>query len=553
MTFTLLANLLGGLGLFLIGMRLMTQGLRQAAGHSLRRILGEWTKSPGRGLFSGFFITALVQSSSAVTVAVIGFVNAGLITLTQSIGVIYGSNIGTTVTGWIVAAAGFSINIKGLALPLIAVGAILRLTGSLSKRVHFGDALAGFGLFFLGISTLQHSFDGIESAFDLSAFAGSGIISLPIFIGIGLLLTLLMQSSSAAMALVLTATISGLMNLDQGAAAVIGTNIGTTSTAALSVLGATVNAKRVATGHIIFNMVTALIALLLLPILLKGILFFTESVGLSKEPALVLAIFHTIFNVLGVMCLWPFTERLVVFLERRIGQKGDKKGVPKYLDNNVVSTPSLAIDALNLELTRIGNHTRSIIRNGLNSNFNYAALASDKDSLDHLIEISREFCAKMQGQPLTETQAQQIATALRVLQYNRTSGALCESLAKKKIMPNVESLGSDSDLITVFLNSCLGVLNTAEHPCTVEFCQIDNMITDMLSAYHDLKARLLSAGGTGDLQVPEMVDQLELFSKIRRIAKQSAKGSIYLAAMNPNSGACCPGTGAVKFAWNRHW
>ncbi|MBI9110564.1 Na/Pi cotransporter family protein [Maridesulfovibrio ferrireducens] len=553
MTFTLLANLLGGLGLFLIGMRLMTQGLRHAAGHSLRRLLGEWTKNPGRGLISGFFITALVQSSSAVTVAVIGFVNAGLLTLTQSIGVIYGSNIGTTVTGWIVATAGFNVNIKGLALPLIACGAILRLTGSISKRAYFGDALAGFGLFFLGISTLQQSFKGIESTLDLSTFASSGFISLPIFLGIGIILTLLMQSSSAAMALVLTATISGLMDLNQGAAAVIGTNIGTTSTAALSVIGATINAKRVAIGHIIFNTVTALVALLILPILLNAIIFTTQSLGLTNEPAFVLAIFHTLFNILGVVILWPFTKRLVTFLERSIGRKGYEKDRPKYLDKNVVNSPSLAVDALNLELERIGIETRSIMRKGLNSNFNYAALNSDKDSLENLIEASRTFCAKMQSQPLTEIQGQQIATALRILQYYRTAGTLSASLAKKGIAPDTASLGPDSDLITVFINSCLGVLNTADNPCSAEFCQIDNMIADMLSAYHDLKAKLLSAGGRGIIQVPDMVDQLELFSKIRRIAKQSAKGSIYLMAMKPGSGACCPGTGSIKFAWNRHW
>ncbi len=134
MSLALFGNLFGGLGLFLIGMRLMTTGLKQAAGKSLRKILGQWTKSPGRGLFSGFLITSLVQSSSAVTVAVIGFVNAGLITLSQSIGVIYGSNIGTTVTGWIVAAVGFSVNLKAFALPVIALGAILRLTGPTSRR-----------------------------------------------------------------------------------------------------------------------------------------------------------------------------------------------------------------------------------------------------------------------------------------------------------------------------------------------------------------------------------------------------------------------------------
>ncbi|WP_415714836.1 Na/Pi cotransporter family protein [Maridesulfovibrio sp.] len=552
MSIELFGNLFGGLGLFLIGMRLMTTGLKQAAGKSLRKILGEWTQSPGRGLFSGFLITALVQSSSAVTVAVIGFVNAGLITLSQSIGVIYGSNIGTTVTGWIVAAVGFSVNLKAFALPVVALGALLRISGPSTRRAFFGDAFAGFGLFLMGISTLQMSFKGIESSIDLSSFAAMGILSIPIFIGIGLILTLLMQSSSAAMALVLTAAVSGLLDLNQGAAAVIGTNIGTTSTAALSVIGATINAKKVATGHIIFNILTAFVALLLLPILIKSILFFMDLMNLTREPAVILALFHTVFNILGVLLFWPFTDRLVSFIEKRFASLEDERGRPKYLDNNVITTPTLALDALNLEMERIGQLTRRIVRKGLNSNFSYGALSADKEAQDSLIEAARSFCARLQSRPLTEHQGQQVATALRVLQYFRTAGALCASLEKKKLRPALDRLGPDADMVTVFQNSCIGVLNIADNPYSEEFCQIDNMTHDMLSAYHDLKEKLLSAGGTGSIPVPEMVEQLELFSKIRRIARQAAKGAVYLAAMRPDSGVCCP-TNTVKFAWNRHW
>ena len=552
MSLALFGNLFGGLGLFLIGMRLMTTGLKQAAGKSLRKILGQWTKSPGRGLFSGFLITALVQSSSAVTVAVIGFVNAGLITLSQSIGVIYGSNIGTTVTGWIVAAVGFSVNLKAFALPVIALGAIMRLTGPTSRRAFFGDAFAGFGLFLMGISTLQMAFKGIESSIDLSVFASMGALSIPIFIGIGLMLTLLMQSSSAAMALVLTATVSGLMDLNQGAAAVIGTNIGTTSTAALSVIGATINAKKVATGHIIFNIITALAALIMLPVLIKSILFCMDIIHITHEPAVILALFHTAFNFLGVLILWPFTDKLVAFIEKRFASLEDDRGRPKYLDNNVVGTPALALDALTLEMERIGQLTRRIVRKGLNSDFGYGALPADKAAQDSLIEAARSFCTKLQSRPLTEQQGQQVATALRVLQYFRTAGALCASLEKKRLKPALELLGPDADMVTVFRNSCIGVLNVAENPCSEEFCKIDNMIHDMLSAYHDLKAKLLSAGGTGNIPVPEMVEQLELFSKVRRIARQAAKGAVYLAAMRPDSGVCCQ-TNTVKFAWNRHW
>ncbi len=256
MTLSILAGLFGGLGLFLLGMRLMTKGMRNAAGPALRQILGQWTKTPLRGLFSGFMITALVQSSSAITVAVIGFVNAGLMTMAQSIGVIFGSNIGTTITGWIVAAVGVSVKVKALALPLVGLGALLRLTSGNSRRKYLGDALTGFGIFFLGIEILQSTFHSVENSIDLSALNFGGITGLIVFVGIGFILTLLMQSSSAAMALVLTAAMSGVLTLESAAAAVIGTNIGTTTTAVLSVIGATYNAKKVAAAHIIFNLTT---------------------------------------------------------------------------------------------------------------------------------------------------------------------------------------------------------------------------------------------------------------------------------------------------------
>ena len=255
MTIGSVATLVGGVGLFLLGMRFMTQGLRMAAGRALRNILGKWTRTVFRGILSGFLITALVQSSSAVTVAVIGFVNAGLMSLSQTVGMIYGSNVGTTVTGWIVAAVGLDVNIKALALPLIGLGAVLRLIGENDRRAHLGDALAGFGLFFLGIEVLQSSFMGIGKSVSLDA-GGGGILGVTIFLGIGFGLTTLMQSSSAAMAVVLTACAGGLVPLTSAAGAVIGTNIGTTSTAALSAIGATANARKVAWVHVIFNLVT---------------------------------------------------------------------------------------------------------------------------------------------------------------------------------------------------------------------------------------------------------------------------------------------------------
>ena len=259
--------LLGGLGMFLLAVTMITDGLKATAGPAFRQLLANWTRSPLHGIFSGIAITAIVQSSSAVTVATIGFVNAGIINMRQALGIVYGSNIGTTMTGWLVAIIGFKINVDAFALPMIGLGMILKLTGGENKRASIGLALVGFGLFFIGIDVLKDAFGGLVEAIDLAKFTIEGFTGVLMYLGIGFLMTLLTQSSSAAIAITLTAATGGVVGINAAAAMVIGANVGTTSTAALAVIGATPNAKRVASAHILFNVGTGAVALLILPIL----------------------------------------------------------------------------------------------------------------------------------------------------------------------------------------------------------------------------------------------------------------------------------------------
>jgi phosphate:Na+ symporter len=208
MTFAI--HILGGIGLFLVGVWMMTDGLKAAAGDLLRRILVSATSSPLRGLFAGFLITTLVRSSAAVTIATIGFVNAGLIGLAPAIWLVYGTNIGTTTTAWLVALAGANFDIAALALPLIGIGMLLRLLAGTNERLMgLGMAVAGFGAFFVGIGFLQQGFDDVTphlAAFDLDP---TGWLAVPAFVGLGIVLTLLTQSSAVAVAIVLTASAGG--------------------------------------------------------------------------------------------------------------------------------------------------------------------------------------------------------------------------------------------------------------------------------------------------------------------------------------------------------
>ncbi|UCH54210.1 MAG: Na/Pi cotransporter family protein, partial [Pseudomonadota bacterium] len=271
MSWSAIAGVVGGTGLFLLGMWLMTDGLKLSAGGALRAILTHGTRTVPRGIASGALITAVVQSSSAVTVAAIGFVNAGLMGLGQAVAVIYGANIGTTMTGWLVALVGFHLNIAAFALPAVGIGMLARVFGANGRLGPIGQALAGFGLFFLGIDVLRTTFLNLGDVFDLGAYAGEGVLPLLLFVGIGIVLTTLIQSSSAAMVLALTAAGGGAIPLNAAAALVIGTNIGTTSTAMLAVIDATPNARRVAAAHVIFNFIAALAALAMLPLLIAGL------------------------------------------------------------------------------------------------------------------------------------------------------------------------------------------------------------------------------------------------------------------------------------------
>ncbi len=548
MILSTLAGLFGGLGLFLLGMRLMTKGLRNAAGPALRKILGQWTKTPLRGLCSGFMVTALVQSSSAITVAVIGFVNAGLMTMAQSVGVIFGSNIGTTITGWIVAAVGVSVKVKALALPLIGLGALLRLTGGNSRRRYLGDACTGFGIFFLGIEILQSSFLNLESVIDLAAYNFGGILGMLMFVVIGFILTLLMQSSSAAMALVLTAAMSGIVTLESAAAAVVGTNIGTTTTAMFSVIGATYNAKKVAAAHIIFNFVTGIIAIFLIPIFLRIVANVPELRG-TENLAASLAVFHTAFNLFGVALFLPFTRKLVSFLDKRIGQDVIQESKPKYLDDNVLKAPSLAMDALFMELGRLGEMTRMTAQNALKSKFRHPDFIKDRSTMDSLIKAIRKYCIKMQHLDLPEPVATKLPKALRVIQYFRKTVNIIEEVSQEYALLDHKLPEHATETARDFRREVRDILNIAHTPCSPEFGGLESLMQQLHDQYYDLKEELLKLGAAGEIDLTRMVALLDYYSHMRMMCEQAAKGTTYWSELRTLDITCAKADKDNEYAW----
>lgn len=346
---TTIFQLLGGIGLFLLGMGLLTDGLKALAGRALQRALARFTGTPAAAFASGALVTLMVQSSSATTVALIGFVSAGLIAFPQAVGVVMGASMGTTGTGWLVSVLGLKVSLGLYALPLVGVGALLRLLSDARGRA-IGLALAGFGLIFVGIDTLQAGMRALGEAFDLARLPAIGLLGHLAAMAVGALMTVVMQSSSAAVATTLTALHAQAIDFEQAAALVIGAAIGTTVTGVLAAIGGSVPAKRTALTHVLFNLATGLIAILLLPLLLHALALAQEHLAL--EPGAVsLAAFHTLFIGLGVVLFLPFAEPLARAIERLLPDRGPR--LTRHLDDSLLEAPPVALEATRRALVDI--------------------------------------------------------------------------------------------------------------------------------------------------------------------------------------------------------
>jgi len=519
---SMLGPLLGGLGLFLLGMGMMTDGLKLAAGPALQRILLAATRTRWHALGSGILVTALVQASGAVTVATIGFINAGLLGLAPALWVLFGANVGSTMTGWLVAAVGLKFKIEALALPLVGCGMLLRLIGPGRRAGAIGTAVAGFGLLFMGIGLLQQSFTGLAGQLSLPQGDGALIVGAQLLIG--LLMTVLMQSSSASIAIALTAAQGGLIGAQGAAAVVIGANIGTTFTALLAAIGATPNARRAAAAHVIFNLITAGVALALLPWLIAALARAQQAMGLADEPAILVALFHTVFNLLGVMLMWPLAARLTRWLQRRFRAREEDEAQLQFLDDNVLAVPSLALEALEREIGRIGHIASRMARTAL-AGADTGRVAEDWRIASALDAAVERFVERMHRAEMGKTTSERLAWALRVLRYHETASE--QALAASHLVPWVAASGTG-------LAQAQGLF--AEHADALfEVCDpqqgdsspgmVAAALDVMEQAYQALKAALLAVGADGQIPMEAMEQSLRRYSALRRAAQQQAKAS----------------------------
>ena len=341
-------KLIGGLGIFLIGMSMLEFAIKALSGKAFRRMIRLYTNGRLRSIGSGTLVTAILQSSSAVSLMVLAFVGAGVMSMQNAIGVIMGSNIGTTLTVWIVAIVGFKMKIESFALPFIGIGGIGLIfcdSSDQPKYYQFCRLLIGFGFLFLGLDYMKGSVENIGQKFNLSMVPDYGLW---LYLVVGTLLTAIMQASAASIAVVLTALHSGLITFDIGVAMVIGANVGTTITVILGSLGGIPAKKRVAFSHLVFNVLTGIVAFLSI----RGLVWFiTIFIDIQTNDVMGLALFHTIFNIIGVVLFFPFIGLLSDLLYKIFP---DHKAIlTVYINNTPTEVIEAAVSALRNEIIHL--------------------------------------------------------------------------------------------------------------------------------------------------------------------------------------------------------
>lgn len=542
--------ILGGVGLFLLGMTVMTDGLKALAGSSLRTVLGKAAATPLSGAFWGGIITLLVQSSSAVTMTTIGLVNAGLLTFPQGLGLVFGANVGTTGTGWLVALIGVRVSLSAYALPLIFIGALTKLLAG-GRIASAGSALAGFALVLYGLTTLQQGMGGLAESLnpsDLPAVIGmpgigwaAGWGGLFILIVVGLAMTAVMQSSTAAIAVTIAAFYAGAVSLEQGTALIIGQNIGTATSSAMAAIGASVTAKRLALAYVLFKLIAAVIAILAFPLTVTLMARLTAS----ADGTTLLAAYHTAYNVVGVAALLPATQWFTRVVERILPSK--ETALERALDPSALSNPVIAVETARRVVADIlGTTAASAASGGVPPGIAAAAAT---------LEQVRDFLSDMNDPPETEAERHRMTSTLHALEH---ASRLIEILGEGESArtgpaasndPRAAALCEQAMRATQTISASI----TAESALTVQaepigwaasaevaaaLAEAEKASTALDAMQRDHRAATLAAVAPGELTATDAFARIDAARRIDRIVHHAWRSAAHLLGRaSPRAGA----------------
>lgn len=524
MSFSIAGQILGGIGIFLLALSMLTQGLKLSSQSALQRILGKFTRTPLHGLALGALATAVLQSSSATTALVIGLVNASVLSFGHSVWLIFGSNIGTTMTGWLVSMTGLDLDLKAFALPFVGAGMLMQTFGRRGGWQAAGLALCGFGLFFIGVDILKNAFGAFGHNVTNGLPSGDGFFGALALCGIGFVVTVMTQSSSAATALILTATAGGMIGLSGGAAMVIGANVGTTLTAVIAVIGATANARRTAAAHVIFNAGTAIVALAALPWLLVFVDLLAGLLGLARQPVIELALFHTVFNVMGCLLFAPFVPRLTHVLERLfVPEEPPHPAETQYLDKSAIQMPALALDAVLQELRHFAAEACAAAQESFRDGNNARAV-----SLQPLGQSINGYAARLTQEKAPEDVALALQNALRVNRYLAEVLRLCDAAARihnrRAVLPDGHETKA---MLGHYLDACEDLLaqSMGDKPPR------KSALTRFNRHYNRMKEELLEDAVRRKMPMNDVTILLDDLSHTRRLLEQVQKARRWLGVI----------------------
>lgn len=433
----MLFRFIGGLGFFLYGMNQMADGLQKSAGSRMKNLLGYLTNNRFIAILVGTLVTAIIQSSSATTVMVVGFVNAGIMNLTQAVGVIMGANIGTTVTAWIVSLGSFGSVLKPefFAPLLVGIGAFILLFGKTEKKKDLGEILVGFGALFIGLSFMSGS---IEPYRDSQIFSDAfRILGQNPFLGIlaGLVVTGIIQSSSASVGILQTLAMNGVVTWNSAVYITLGQNIGTCVTALLSSVGAGKNAKRAAVIHLLFNVIGAV----LMGVLMFGVFTAEKEFAASHISSVQISIFHTVFNIVNTVVMLPFAN-LLVRLSKMIVKGEDEKeedevvAALRHMDERILETPSFAVENVKKEVVHMGRYATEHFELSIEALTEKSAkkikqVHRMEETMDKLAELITEYLVKISNLSLTEEQNKVVNYMFNAVTDLERIGDHCDNLA----------------------------------------------------------------------------------------------------------------------------
>lgn len=514
---TVLVEVLGGLGLFLLGMTLMTEGLKAMAGDAIREVLMRFTRSPVSGVMTGLVGTAVLQSSSATIVATVGFVGAGLLGFSQALGIIFGSALGTTVTGWIVALVGFKLKLSVLAAVFVFAGAMLKLFGRRSLG-GLGYALAGFGLIFIGIDALQTGLEGLREEMDFSQFPAADLWGKFRLVLVGMAFTVITQSSSAGVVAALTALHTDAIAFDQAASLVVGMNIGTSFTAAAATIGGNVAVRRTGFSHVLYNTSVSTLALFLItPYIALWQGAAPEAFAVHEEFALVG--FHTAFNLVGVLLVVPFATQFARLVERLFPDKAF--GYQQVLDKGLLKYPELALTAVQ----KVTSSQFERVAEQLNYILGESGRSVPLVDLARELTDVQEYLDAIHLDGTAGSQWERLLAAIQIVEHLQRLLERCDNKSVAVALRNGEDLADAKAALSPLVRSLWGKRSLPPE-------QVQEGVAQLSEIEQTVRRQTMNEIAQGRLELKQGVARMEVVRWLQRVAVHIGRIDVHTRELN---------------------